>query len=339
MTSSARPRSAAKLLALSGGVGGAKLILGLSEIVPAEDLTVVVNTGDDFEHMGFSISPDIDTVIYTLAGLANPETGWGRAEETWSFMTTLDEIGGETWFRLGDKDLAIHTERTRRLRGGESLSEITSDLCHRLGVEVGVVPMTDDPVRTMVETTDTPLAFQHYFVRERCAPEVVGFEFVGAATAKPAPALINALASPDLAAIIICPSNPFISIDPVLAVPGVRECLVKSHAPVVAVSPVVGGRAIKGPTTKMMEELGLELSALSIAQHYGDILDGFVIDQTDGGLAHEVGQLGIAVEIADTIMTDLDDKIRLAKTVIEFAESLCKRPDNQEGQIYARQRA
>lgn len=339
MTSFANREPTSNILALSGGVGGAKLVLGLSKVVPADCLTAVANTGDDFEHLGFSISPDIDTLMYTLAGLANSETGWGRRGESWSFMSALEEIGGETWFRLGDKDLAIHTERTRRLHAGERLSEITHDLCQRLGVGIEVVPMSDSRVRTTVQTSDGPLAFQHYFVRERCTPAVAGFNFDGAAEARPAPAFMAALTSYDLAAIVICPSNPFISIDPILAVPGVRQALIESRAPVVAVSPVVNGRAIKGPTTKMMEELGLETSALSIARHYGDILDGFVIDRSDGALAAEVSRLSFAVEVADTIMTGLDDKIRLARFVLKFAESLRSPPDSQEGQANARQRA
>jgi len=339
MTSSARTASARKLVALSGGVGGAKLVLGFSEVMPAEDLTVIVNTGDDFEHMGFSISPDIDTLMYTLAGLSNLETGWGRAEETWSFMDAAAEIGGETWFRLGDKDIAIHAERTRRLGAGQSLSQITQHICRQLGLDITIVPMTDDKVRTIVETPNGPLPFQYYFVRERCRPTVTGFTFEGAAAATPQTAFVRALGAPELAAIVICPSNPFISIDPILSVPGVRDLLAKARVPVIAVSPIVAGRAIKGPTAKMMTELGLELSAVTIARHYAGFLDGLIIDQTDGSLAGEVRGLGVAVEIEDTVMTNLDDKIRLAKTAIEFARRLRAELPDHRGSGHDRQYA
>ena len=213
-----------RCLALSGGVGGAKLALGLAHVLPPEDLLVVANTGDDFEHLGLLICPDIDTVTYTLAGIANPETGWGRADESWHFMETLAALGGETWFRLGDRDLALHMERTRRVAAGETLSAVTQDIGRRLGVRPSVAPMSDQPVRTIVETPDGPLPFQHYFVREQCAPHVTGFRFEGADTAKPAPAFAAALKNA-LDAIVICPSNPFISIDPILAIPGVRQAL------------------------------------------------------------------------------------------------------------------
>ena len=322
MTCSARTALGPKLVALTGGVGGAKLIVGFSEVMAAGDLTVIANTGDDFEHLGFSISPDIDTLMYTLAGLANPETGWGRAGETWSFMDATAEIGGETWFRLGDKDIAVLAERTWRLKSGQSLSQITRHLCRQLGVDIEIVPMSDEPVRTIVETPGGPLAFQHYFVRERCRPAVTGFTFAGAAAASPQAAFVRALEAPDLSAVIICPSNPFISIDPILSVPGVRGMLAEVGVPVIAVAPIVAGRAIKGPTAKMMAELGLEPSAVGIARHYAGLLDGMIIDHADGPLADEIRGLGVAVEIADTVMTGLAGKIRLAATAMEFAQSL-----------------
>jgi LPPG:FO 2-phospho-L-lactate transferase len=269
------------ILALSGGVGGAKLALGLSRILPPEDLLVVANTGDDFEHLGLSISPDIDTVMYTLAGLANLELGWGRGDETWSFMETLAAIGGESWFRLGDRDLAVHVERTRRLRAGESLTAITADLCARLGVACRVMPMTDDLVRTRVRTEEGWIAFQDYFVRRQCAPVVRELAFDGAATARPS--FLDALSDPRLSAVVICPSNPFISVEPILAMPGVRAALLACGAPVIAVSPIIGGRAIKGPTAKMMQELGMEVSAASVAWRYADLLDGYIVDHADAG--------------------------------------------------------
>jgi LPPG:FO 2-phospho-L-lactate transferase len=236
------------VLALSGGIGGAKLALGLYGEVPADALTVVCNTGDDFEHLGLYVSPDVDTVLYTLAGLADPERGWGRADETWSFMQALEALGGETWFQLGDGDLALHVERTRRLADGEALGDIMDDLRSRLGVRARLLPMCDGAVRTMVHTDDGIVPFQHYFVRERCRPRVTGFSFRGAEQARTPEPLRRILESETLDAIVICPSNPFISIDPILAVPGMRNALEACRAPVVAVSPIIGGRAVKGPT-------------------------------------------------------------------------------------------
>ena len=310
--------AAQRCLALSGGVGGAKLALGLSRILPPDDLLVVANTGDDFEHLGLLVCPDIDTVSYTLAGLNNPETGWGRADESWHFMETLAAIGGETWFRLGDHDLAVHLERTRRIAAGETLSNVTRDIARRLGVRTGVAPMSDRPVRTIVETPDGPLPFQHYFVREQCAPSVTGFRFEGADAARPAPAFAAALRG-GVSAVVICPSNPFISIDPILAVPGVRQGLRRCGAPVIAVSPIVGGRAIKGPTAKMMTELGLASGAVEVAEHYRGVIDGFVLDRSDAADAEAVRGLGMAVLVTETVMQSLDDKTRLAREVLDFA--------------------
>lgn len=310
-----------RCLALSGGIGGAKLALGLSRVLAPEELLVVANTGDDFEHLGLLICPDIDTVTYTLAGVSNTETGWGRADEGWRFMESLAEFGGETWFNLGDRDLALHVERTRRIGAGESLSAITADIARRLGVAARIAPMSDQPVRTVVETPDGPLAFQHYFVRERCAPRVTGFRFDGAADARPSSALSAALAAPP-DAIVVCPSNPFISIDPMLAVPGVREALSDCPAPVVAVSPIVGGRAIKGPTAKMMAELGIPGDAVSVARHYRGMIDGFVLDEADAESADAVRALGIAAHVTGTVMTSLDDRVRLAREALEFARAI-----------------
>ena len=283
---------------------------------------VVCNTGDDFEHLGLAISPDLDTVLYTLAGIANPETGWGRAGETWSFMQALEGLGGETWFRLGDADLATHLERTRRLAAGESLADIGLDFCRRLGVRAKVMPMCDQPVRTMVETEGGVLPFQRYFVERRCGPEVRGFEFRGAGDARPLPALEDALASDRLEAIVICPSNPFISIDPILAVPGLLATIAASPAPIVAVSPIIGGRAVKGPTAKMMAELGLATSARTVAEHYGRLLDGFVIDAAD---AAEAQAIDLPCLATPTLMTSEADKCRLASEVLAFARGL-RRP-------------
>jgi LPPG:FO 2-phospho-L-lactate transferase len=307
------------VVALSGGIGGAKLALGLYRELPPERLMVVGNTGDDFEHLGLAISPDLDTVLYTLAGIANPATGWGRAGETWSFMGALAELGGETWFRLGDADLATHVERTRRLAAGETLSAIAEDFCRRLGVRARLVPMCDQPVRTMVRTEGGVLPFQRYFVEQRCAPAVSGFAFAGADAARPPAALLDALANENLEAVVICPSNPFISIDPILTVPGLRAALAASPAPVVAVSPIIGGRALKGPTAKMMAELGLAITSRTVADHYAGLLDGFVLDRADEGEAEAIGLPCLATR---TLMESEDDKRRLAAEVLAFARRL-----------------
>jgi LPPG:FO 2-phospho-L-lactate transferase len=308
-----------RVVALSGGIGGAKLALGLYRILPPDSLMPVCNTGDDFEHLGLSISPDLDTVMYTLAGIANPETGWGREGETWTFMAALEQLGGETWFRLGDADLATHVERTRRLAAGESLSEIAADFCRRLGVRARIMPMCEEPVRTKVCTEDGVLPFQRYFVERRCEPKVSGFEFQGARSARPTPALLEALESEHLEAVVICPSNPFISIDPILAIPGLRAALAACPAPVVAVSPIIGGRAVKGPTAKMMAELGMPTSASAVARHYEGLLDGFVLDDVDADESEGIDLPSLATR---TLMASEDDKRVLAAEVLAFARHL-----------------
>lgn len=310
------------IIALSGGVGGAKLALGLSRVMPPEDLTVVVNTGDDFEHLGLSISPDIDTVTYTLAGLANRELGWGRYDETWSFMETLDALGGETWFRLGDRDMALHVERTRRLKAGEILSAVTAAFCRQFGIRPRVIPMTDDPVRTRLLTESGWLDFQEYFVHRRCEPVVSQLQFQGAGAARPHPAFMAALTDPSLEAVVICPSNPFISVEPILAIPGVRQALVACTAPVIAVSPIIAGKAVKGPTAKMMSELGLDPSAGTVAHRYQDILDGYVIDHAD---MSEVVSIDARVTLAQTLMTTMEDREALARIVLDAAAVLRRR--------------
>ena len=318
-----------EVLALAGGVVGAKLADGLQTALAPPDggglLTVVVNTGDDFEHLGLHVCPDLDTVTYTLSGRANPETGWGMAGETWGFMDALAALGGEDWFRLGDRDLATHVERTRRLRAGEQLSRVAADFAERLGVpsHARIAPMSDDPVRTVVETGEGGLSFQEYFVRRACEPAVRGLRFDGAAAARPAAAFESSLAAPDLEAVVVCPSNPYLSVDPILAVPGVRRALVRCAAPVVAVSPIVGGRAIKGPAAKIMGELGVEASAAAVAARYRDFLDGFVIDEADGALAAGIEAAdGPRVEVEKTVMRTGEDRARLADAVLEFARLL-----------------
>jgi LPPG:FO 2-phospho-L-lactate transferase len=304
------------VLALSGGIGGAKLALGLYRILPPGALTVVANTGDDFEHLGLSISPDIDTLLYTLAGLDNPGLGWGRRDETWTFMAALERLGGETWFSLGDGDLATHVERTRRFAAAESLSQITDDFRRRLGISARLLPMADDRVRTRLLTAAGWLDFQDYFVRQRCVPVVREITFAGANEARPQPVFLAALADKNLRAVVICPSNPFISIDPILSLPGVREALRACAAPVVAVSPIIGGKAVKGPTAKMMAELGLPVDAAAVARHYGEILDLYVAEETD---AAEVRGLRVPVIFARTLMLSLEDREALARVVLEAA--------------------
>ena len=306
------------VVALCGGIGGAKLALGLSRVVPPGELVVAVNTGDDFEHLGLCISPDLDTVMYTLAGEDNPETGWGRRGETWSFMAALGGLGGEAWFRLGDRDLATHVERTRRLRAGEKLSAITADFCRRLGIGATVLPMSDDIVRTQVRTDAGWLDFQDYFVRRRAAPAVREVTFAGAAVARAQPQLLDALQS-KLRAVLVCPSNPFISIGPILAVPEIRAALAECAAPVVAVAPIIGGRAVKGPTAKMMAELGIAPSALAVARHYGDLLHGYVLDTTDAATA---GELELYVTVAPTLMTNLTEREALARLTLATADAI-----------------
>ena len=307
------------VLALSGGIGGAKLALGLARVLPQGALTVVANTGDDFEHLGLQISPDLDTLLYTLAGIHNPATGWGRRDETWTFMAALATLGGETWFKLGDGDLATHVERTRRRRAGENLSTVTDDFCRRLGISTRLLPMSDDPVRTRLSTDEGWLDFQDYFVHRRCAPAVRAIVFDGATIARPQPEFIAALADDDLRMVVICPSNPLISIDPILALDGVRDALRACRAPVVAVSPIIGGKAVKGPTAKMMAELGLPVDAGSVARHYGDILDHYIIDESD--LAG-VGGLDAATIAARTLMEDIADREALARVVLSAGRGM-----------------
>ena len=313
--------SATRVVALSGGVGGAKLALGLYRVLPPDTLTVIVNTGDDFEHLGLYICPDLDTTLYTLAGLANPELGWGRRDETWTFMQTLEALGGETWFRLGDADLALHVERTQRLRGGTTLSAIVTDIARRLGIEATVVPVSDEPIRTQLTTSEGELAFQEYFVRRRCEPRVQAITYAGAAAARLAPAARAALESAALETIILCPSNPYLSVDPLLAVAQLLPAVRAARVPVVAVTPLVGGQAVKGPTAKIMRELGIPLTPRAIAQHYAGWIDGFVLDRAD---AAQADTFEVPVHVTDTLMKTLEDRERLAREVLAFAATLAR---------------
>jgi LPPG:FO 2-phospho-L-lactate transferase len=311
-----------RFIAVTGGVGGAKLALGLTQLLTSDEVAFIVNTGDDFEHLGLHISPDIDTLVYTLSGESNAEAGWGRRGETWQFMRAMKQLGGEAWFNLGDLDLAMHIERTQRLRKGATLTQVTKQLASALGVQFAVLPMSDAAVRTMIGTADGELAFQHYFVRDRCAPAVTGFRFAGASSAAPTREIETRLDDPALAGVIICPSNPFVSVDPVLSVPRMREKLKQLRAPIVAVSPIVAGTAIKGPTAKMMTELSIPNDAVSVARHYRDLIDGFVIDTQDAALEPTIAALGIATVVTQTVMLSLADRRQLADDVLRFVRRL-----------------
>jgi LPPG:FO 2-phospho-L-lactate transferase len=304
------------IIALAGGVGGARLAHGLARALPAGELTVIVNTGDDFTHLGLHICPDPDTVMYTISELADPERGWGLKGETFRAMEALGRLGGEDWFALGDHDLATHIERTRRLGSGETLSTITADFCARLGISQHIVPMSDDPVRTVVHTDEGDLPFQDYFVRRHCTPKVTGLTFEGARTAAPSPGLLAAMKSEDVRGIVICPSNPFLSIDPILAVPGIRSWLQGRDVPCVAVSPLIGGKAVKGPAAKIMAELKLDPTPRAIAQHYQGLIDGLVIDEADATEA-----FGECL-VTNTLMRDIADRERLAREALSYIERL-----------------
>ena len=309
------------IIALAGGVGGAKLAAGLARVLPPEDLLIAVNTGDDFEHLGMHISPDLDTVMYTLAGIADPHAGWGQAGETWSFMRALERLGGPTWFRLGDRDLATHAERTRRMREGETLTAATRALCERLGVRHAVVPMSDDPVRTVVHTERGALEFQHYFVRAQCEPRAERFQYRGSASARPAPALLEAFSRRDLRGVVLCPSNPYLSIAPILAVPGLREAI-GNCGRAIAVSPIIAGRAIKGPAAKIMRELGIESSSVEVARFYRGLVRALLIDRADAALSAQIEALGIEAVVADTLMMDEPDRERLARVCTALLDKM-----------------
>ena len=315
-----RPPATGHCLALAGGVGGAKLVLGLSRVLPPERLTVVVNTGDDEIFHGLHVSPDLDTVMYTLAGLSNPETGWGLAGETFNALSMLGKYGADTWFNLGDKDLATHITRARLLREGATLSEATSGLCRKLGVEHRVVPMSDDPVRTVLDTDAGELAMQDYFVRQRSEPRVHAVRYAGADAAHPSPGFLDGLEQADL--IVFCPSNPFLSLGPILAVPGVKDRLAAARGIRVGISPIVGGAALRGPAGKMMAELGHEVSAAAVARQYREVLDVFLVDHEDAAIAPEIESLGIRAEAASIIMQDDADKVELARHVLGLAERI-----------------
>ena len=304
------------VLALAGGVGGAKLALGLSRILSSQQLTIVVNTGDDETFHGLHVSPDLDTVMYTLSGLANPETGWGLEGDTFAANSMLKRYGVPAWFNLGDKDIGTHLRRTELLNAGWTLSQVTAELCFRLGVRHPVVPMSDGRAATIVNTDRGSLPFQDYFVRLRCEPVAYDIEFRGAPP--PSPAFIEALEG--AGAIIYCPSNPFLSIAPILSLPGVRERIASFRGPRIAVSPIVGGEALRGPAAKLMGELGFDVSCAGVASWYRGICDTLVMDRADEGQTDAVAAFGLRAEVASTVMVTDDDKTALARSVLELAE-------------------
>lgn len=310
------------IVALAGGVGGARFAVGLTAVLPPRELILVVNTGDDFEHLGFTICPDLDTVTYTLAGIQNRVAGWGRDDESWHFMATLETLGGETWFRLGDRDLAVHVVRTVALARGMRLSDITLQLAARFGVRHPIVPMSDTPVRTKVVTDRGELDFQDYFVRFQCRPRVRGFRYAGSRKATVPQALRKLVQGNRVRAVILCPSNPYVSIAPILAVPEIGRWLRARACPVVGISPIVGGAAIKGPAAKMMRELREPPSALGVARHYGALVDGWIIDEQDANLKRAIERLGKATLVTDTIMASRAKSMALAMRTIRFAQAL-----------------
>ena len=305
------------IVALAGGVGGAKLAYGLAQIVPPDKLTVIVNTGDDFEHLGLHISPDLDTVMYTLAGVANAATGWGVKDESWNTIAALARYGGPTWFQLGDRDLATHLLRSQWLREQYPYNWVTKELCKRLGVRCSVLPMSEQPVRTMIQTDREELAFQEYFVKLRCEPVVTGIRFAGADEAQPSPEVITALRNAD--AIIFCPSNPLVSIGPILSLPSLRRIIAASRAAKIGVSPIIKGEALKGPAAKMMSELGMDVSATGVANQLKDVLTGFVIDHLDEAQQDTITDMGLRTLVTATIMNNNEARVRLAKEILEFA--------------------
>jgi len=308
---------AIEVLALAGGVGGAKLALGLARILPPDKLAIVVNTGDDESFYGLHVSPDLDTVMYTLAGLSNTDTGWGLAGDTFQALDMLGRYGIDTWFNLGDRDLATHIHRTELLRQGATLSEVTAELCSRVGIEHRIAPMSDQPVRTFLTTQSGDLAMQDYFVRQRSEPQVTGVKYVGSEAASPSPVLRSAMEQANL--LVLCPSNPYLSVGPILAIPGVREGLESFGGFRVAVSPIVGGSALRGPAAKMMGELGDDASCAGVARQYMGITDAFLIDHQDSGLATEIEGMGIQAVPASIIMETEADKVALAEIIMDMA--------------------
>ena len=305
---------------LAGGVGAARFLDGLVQVVAPQDVTAIVNVGDDMEWAGLHIAPDLDTVMYTLSGLVNPEMGWGVANDGRRVLDRLKSLGGPAWFTIGDDDLATHLYRTQRLREGAPLSTITAELCERVGIECRVTPVTDDRLRTVVQTPEGELAFQDYFVRRRAADPVHALRFDGAETARPAPGLIEAVEQAE--AIVIAPSNPFLSIDPLLAVPGVREAVTASDAPVVAISPIIGGAAVKGPAAEILASLGHDVSALGVARLYNGLADVFILDEQDASLVDQIeAETSLRCTATQTLMSGPAEKRALAQAALAEASA------------------
>ena len=310
-----------KILALSGGVGGAKLCRGLDQITDKDELSIIANTGDDFLHLGFYISPDIDTLIYTLAGENNIETGWGRTGETWKAHSIMSELGADNWFKLGDKDLEMHVYRSKEIQNGKNLSEITQKVSEIWNINSKILPMSNHSIKTIIESDIGTLSFQEYFVKKQCIPKVKSISFKQKKAA-PSQTVLDEMNDNNLKAIILAPSNPYLSIDPILSLSEIRTFLKTASTPVIAVSPVVDGQAIKGPTTKIMAELGLEPSVVTIAKHYDGLIDGLILDVLDQNLVSQVDDRGIKTKVMNTVMHNDQDKIQLAHGVLDFAQEI-----------------
>ena len=310
-----------KIVALCGGIGGSKLALGLNNVLDQKNLSIITNTGDDFLYLGFYICPDIDTVIYTLAGVNNKETGWGREDETWKTLDVLEELGADTWFQLGDKDLALHLFRSKEKRNGELLTTITRKITNKFGLKTNVLPMSNHPVQTFLETEDGEMTFQDYFVRNKCKPKVKNILFK---SKKPVAtdAVKRSLMDKNLDGIVFCPSNPYLSIDPILSIDRIRKLIGNKKKPSIAISPIVGHDSVKGPTSKLMKEMGVEVSSLSIAKHYKGLIDGIVIDHEDENEAQKIREMGIEVKLSKIIVETKEEKMRLAKESLEFIKEI-----------------
>ena len=309
------------IAALAGGVGGARLAQGLAAILPPSNLDIIVNTGDDFEHISLLICPDLDTVMYTLAGISNSETGWGIAGDTYNCLESVQRSGGPAWFRIGDQDFGNHVLRTHLIKQGLRLTSVTKQMAESIGVKHPILPMCDTPMRTRILTDQGEMEFQEYFVRHAWQPRMIGLRWEGLQTAIPSPEVLHALQAADV--VIFCPSNPFVSIDPILLLPGVREVI--STRPTVAMSPILGGAAVKGPAAKMFRELGIEPSAVAVAAHYKNIITGFILDSIDSALVPQVEDLGITTVVMPTLMPDLEKRIEVAQNALNFSRKMLEK--------------
>jgi LPPG:FO 2-phospho-L-lactate transferase len=304
-----------KITALAGGVGAARFLTGLTQIIKPEDLTVIVNTGDDIDLFGLHISPDVDILTYTLARIVDEAKGWGIKDDTFQCLGMLKKLGADTWFNLGDKDIATHIYRTNRLKQGASLSQITEEVSRSLGLKEKILPMSNDRFETRINTPQGSMHFEEYFVKHNCRADFLGVEFVGQALAKPSPGVLEAISDAEL--VIVCPSNPVVSVGTILSVAGVRDALLRTDARVIGVSPIVAGATIKGPADKMLRGLGVEVSAFGVAKLYADFLDAIVIDTKDSALKEKIEKLGLTLTVTNTVMKTIEDKVTLAKAVLD----------------------